>query len=111
MMLIWAHGLGRDVNPIKELYESLTAIGKRQVAGMCLFKVFSANKKLSCVFKIHFAGKSIRKMKSDEKLRKNAQSVLLCNTRICTYQTFQEGLIKLPHYLVYFFVIYCVKKT
>lgn len=33
MMLIWAHGLAEDVNPVKELYESLTAIGKRQVAG------------------------------------------------------------------------------
>lgn len=36
MMLIWAHGLGKDVNPVKELYESLTAIGKRQVAGKLL---------------------------------------------------------------------------
>lgn len=33
MMLIWAHGIGCEVNPIKELYESLTAIGKRPVAG------------------------------------------------------------------------------
>lgn len=32
-MLIWAHGLAADVNPMRELYESLTAIGKRNVAG------------------------------------------------------------------------------
>ena len=32
-MLIWAHGLGPEVNPMRELYESLTAIGKRNVAG------------------------------------------------------------------------------
>ncbi|XP_049791659.1 ankyrin repeat and death domain-containing protein 1A-like isoform X4 [Schistocerca nitens] len=32
MMLIWAHGLGPEVNPIKELYESLTAIDKKGVA-------------------------------------------------------------------------------
>lgn len=36
MMLIWAHGIGHDINPIKELYESLTAIGKRPVAGKLL---------------------------------------------------------------------------
>lgn len=36
MMLIWAHGIGPEVNPIRELYESLTAIGKRPVAGTCL---------------------------------------------------------------------------
>ncbi|KAI4458891.1 ankyrin repeat and death domain-containing protein [Holotrichia oblita] len=33
VMLIWAHGLATDVNPMRELYESLTAIGKRNVAG------------------------------------------------------------------------------
>lgn len=33
MLLIWAHGLGPEVNPVKELYESLTAIGKKGVAG------------------------------------------------------------------------------
>ncbi|XP_023717979.1 ankyrin repeat and death domain-containing protein 1A isoform X2 [Cryptotermes secundus] len=32
MLLIWAHGLGPEVNPVKELYESLTAIGKKGVA-------------------------------------------------------------------------------
>ncbi|KAF4531600.1 hypothetical protein B566_EDAN010066 [Ephemera danica] len=32
MMLIWAHGLGPEVNPIKELYEALTAIDKKTVA-------------------------------------------------------------------------------
>lgn len=31
-MLIWSHGLSPDVNPIKEMYESLTAIGKRPIA-------------------------------------------------------------------------------
>lgn len=36
-MLIWAHGLAPDVNPVKELYESLTAIGKRNVAGNKLY--------------------------------------------------------------------------
>lgn len=34
MMLIWAHGLSSDVNPIKELYESLVAIGRRPLAGI-----------------------------------------------------------------------------
>ncbi|XP_060527364.1 ankyrin repeat and death domain-containing protein 1A-like isoform X3 [Cylas formicarius] len=33
MLLIWAHGLAPDVNPFKELYESLVAIGKRPLAG------------------------------------------------------------------------------
>lgn len=33
MMLIWAHGLAQDVNPVKELYESLVAIDKKHVAG------------------------------------------------------------------------------
>lgn len=33
IMLIWAHGLAADLNPMRELYESLTAIGKRNVAG------------------------------------------------------------------------------
>jgi hypothetical protein len=33
MLLIWAHGLGPEVNPVKELYEGLTAIGKKGVAG------------------------------------------------------------------------------
>lgn len=33
MMLIWAHGLGPDVNPVKELYESLIAIDNKKVAG------------------------------------------------------------------------------
>jgi hypothetical protein len=33
MLLIWAHGLGPDVNPVKELYESLKAVGKTGVAG------------------------------------------------------------------------------
>lgn len=37
MMLIWAHGLGPEVNPIRELYESLTAVGKRPVAGKLSF--------------------------------------------------------------------------
>ncbi|ENN72374.1 hypothetical protein YQE_11009, partial [Dendroctonus ponderosae] len=32
MMLIWTHGLSADVNPIKELYESLVAIGKKPLA-------------------------------------------------------------------------------
>ncbi|XP_065169761.1 ankyrin repeat and death domain-containing protein 1A-like [Atheta coriaria] len=32
MMLIWAHGLAQDVNPVKELYESLVAIDKKHVA-------------------------------------------------------------------------------
>lgn len=32
MLLIWAHGLGPEVNPIKEIYESLTAIGRRPLA-------------------------------------------------------------------------------
>ncbi|GFG39759.1 hypothetical protein Cfor_08783 [Coptotermes formosanus] len=34
MLLIWAHGLGPEVNPVKELYESLTAIGKKGVAAI-----------------------------------------------------------------------------
>ncbi|KAK9874873.1 hypothetical protein WA026_005687 [Henosepilachna vigintioctopunctata] len=34
MLLIWAYGLGPEVNPIKEIYESLTAIGKRPLAGI-----------------------------------------------------------------------------
>jgi Death domain len=33
MMLIWAHGLAPEVNPLKELYEALVAIDKRNVAG------------------------------------------------------------------------------
>lgn len=33
MMLIWAHGLAPEVNPVKELYEALTAIDKKGVAG------------------------------------------------------------------------------
>jgi hypothetical protein len=33
MLLIWIHGLGPEVNPVRELYESLTAIGKKGVAG------------------------------------------------------------------------------
>ncbi|KAF5288040.1 hypothetical protein FQA39_LY15536 [Lamprigera yunnana] len=32
MMLIWAHGLAFDANPIRELYDSLTTIEKRTVA-------------------------------------------------------------------------------
>ncbi|XP_044756655.1 ankyrin repeat and death domain-containing protein 1A-like isoform X2 [Coccinella septempunctata] len=32
MLLIWVHGLGPEVNPIKEIYESLTAIGRRPLA-------------------------------------------------------------------------------
>lgn len=32
MMLIWSHGLTPDANPIRELYDSLTAIEKRSVA-------------------------------------------------------------------------------
>ncbi|KAK4883551.1 hypothetical protein RN001_006870 [Aquatica leii] len=32
MMLIWTHGLAPDANPIRELYDSLTAIEKRSVA-------------------------------------------------------------------------------
>lgn len=33
MLLIWAHGLAPEVNPVKELYESLIAIDKKKVAG------------------------------------------------------------------------------
>ncbi|KAG8223082.1 hypothetical protein J437_LFUL002030 [Ladona fulva] len=33
MLLIWAHGLPPDSNPVKELYESLTAIDKKGIAG------------------------------------------------------------------------------
>jgi len=33
MLLIWAHGLAPEVNPVKELYESLLAIDKKKVAG------------------------------------------------------------------------------
>ncbi|XP_071450445.1 ankyrin repeat and death domain-containing protein 1A-like isoform X8 [Hetaerina americana] len=32
MLLIWAHGLPPDANPVKELYESLTAIDKKGIA-------------------------------------------------------------------------------
>ncbi|XP_021936633.1 ankyrin repeat and death domain-containing protein 1A-like isoform X4 [Zootermopsis nevadensis] len=32
MLLIWVHGLGPEVNPVKELYESLASIGKKGVA-------------------------------------------------------------------------------
>jgi hypothetical protein len=39
MLLIWAHGLGPEVNPVKELYESLTAIGKKGVAGRSFSKL------------------------------------------------------------------------
>lgn len=35
-MLIWSHGLGIEVNPVRELYESLTAVGKRPLAGNCV---------------------------------------------------------------------------
>ena len=33
MMLIWTHGLAPDINPFKELYESLIAIDKKNVGG------------------------------------------------------------------------------
>lgn len=37
-MLIWAHGLGPNINPVKELYESLLALGNKKAAGKyCLF--------------------------------------------------------------------------
>jgi hypothetical protein len=40
MMLIWAHGLAPEVNPVKELYEALTAIDKKGVAGKAKIAVF-----------------------------------------------------------------------
>ncbi|XP_076260558.1 uncharacterized protein LOC143196611 isoform X1 [Rhynchophorus ferrugineus] len=43
MMLIWAHGLGHDVNPVKELYESLVAIGKRPLADTLRRKIDQEN--------------------------------------------------------------------
>ncbi|XP_049820265.1 ankyrin repeat and death domain-containing protein 1A-like isoform X2 [Aethina tumida] len=43
MMLIWAHGLGADVNPVKELYESLVAIGKRPLADNLRRKIDQEN--------------------------------------------------------------------
>ena len=33
MLLIWSSGLAPDVNPVRELYESLAAVGKKAVAG------------------------------------------------------------------------------
>lgn len=43
MMLIWAHGLAPDVNPLKELYESLVAIGKRPLADTLRRKIDQEN--------------------------------------------------------------------
>ncbi|EEZ97168.2 Tankyrase-like Protein [Tribolium castaneum] len=43
MMLIWSHGLGPDVNPIRELYESLTAVGKRPLADALRRKIDQEN--------------------------------------------------------------------
>ncbi|XP_068082539.1 ankyrin repeat and death domain-containing protein 1A-like [Anabrus simplex] len=39
MLLIWAQGLGPQVNPVKELHESLAAIGKTSVADSIKKKV------------------------------------------------------------------------
>ncbi|XP_060527363.1 ankyrin repeat and death domain-containing protein 1A-like isoform X2 [Cylas formicarius] len=43
MLLIWAHGLAPDVNPFKELYESLVAIGKRPLADTLRRKIDQEN--------------------------------------------------------------------
>ncbi|XP_044262237.1 ankyrin repeat and death domain-containing protein 1A-like isoform X2 [Tribolium madens] len=43
MMLIWSHGLGPDVNPIRELYESLSAVGKRPLADALRRKIDQEN--------------------------------------------------------------------
>jgi hypothetical protein len=43
MMLIWSHGLGPEVNPVRELYESLTAVGKRPVADALRRKIDQEN--------------------------------------------------------------------
>ncbi|XP_018577146.1 ankyrin repeat and death domain-containing protein 1A-like [Anoplophora glabripennis] len=43
MMLIWAHGLAPDVNPVKELYESLVAIGRRPLADALRKKIDQEN--------------------------------------------------------------------
>ncbi|CAH0553626.1 unnamed protein product [Brassicogethes aeneus] len=43
MLLIWAHGLGPDVNPVKELYESLVAIQKRPLADNLRRKIDQEN--------------------------------------------------------------------
>ncbi|KAJ8914197.1 hypothetical protein NQ315_015970 [Exocentrus adspersus] len=43
MMLIWVHGLGPDINPIKELYESLVAIGRRPLADTLRKKIDQEN--------------------------------------------------------------------
>ncbi|XP_050304038.1 ankyrin repeat and death domain-containing protein 1A-like isoform X3 [Anthonomus grandis grandis] len=43
MMLIWAHGLNADTNPIKELYESLVAVGKRPLADTMRKKIDQEN--------------------------------------------------------------------
>ncbi|XP_059487078.1 ankyrin repeat and death domain-containing protein 1A-like isoform X2 [Neocloeon triangulifer] len=43
MMLIWAHGLAPEVNPLKELYEALVAIDKKSVAESIRKKVDAEN--------------------------------------------------------------------
>ena len=33
LLLIWLHGVKSDENPMKLLYEALTAVGRRELAG------------------------------------------------------------------------------
>ena len=33
LLLIWLHGVGREENPMKDLFEALTEIDRRELAG------------------------------------------------------------------------------
>jgi hypothetical protein len=35
MLLIWLHGVPDNENPMKDLFEALSAIGRRDLAGTC----------------------------------------------------------------------------
>ncbi|XP_066137418.1 ankyrin repeat and death domain-containing protein 1A-like isoform X1 [Euwallacea fornicatus] len=43
MMLIWIHGLSPELNPVRELYESLVAIGKKPLADTLRRKIDQEN--------------------------------------------------------------------
>ena len=35
LLLIWLHGVPKSENPMKNLYEALVAIGRREMGGEC----------------------------------------------------------------------------
>ena len=40
MLLIWLHGIKKDESPIRSLFEGLEAIGRRDLAGELIYKIW-----------------------------------------------------------------------